>query len=275
MSHRPGSAVKSVEFVSADGQRRTLSASAVVICAGGIENAQILLCSNSLVTSGLGNQNDLVGRFLMDHPRGPVATFQGKPSDALKKRFGTYRVKTTAGSCRFRHGLRLSPRLQREEQLLNCSAWIWEWGAADDPWLALKRLLRGEADLPKDAVSIASNPGLLVRDIRDYYIRRRGVFGKIERLELVCMCEQRPNHDSRLTLSEKLDSLGQRLPRIDWRIHEDEHRTMRRMAELVVTQFSRLGIEQPILEEWVRNGEPFPELLSGHCPSDGDHAHGR
>jgi hypothetical protein len=32
-----------------------------------------------------------------------------------------------------------------------------------------------------------------------------------------------------------------------------------RMAELVVIQFSRIGIEQPVLEEWLRNGEPFPD----------------
>jgi nucleoside-diphosphate-sugar epimerase len=72
-------------------------------------------------------------------------------------------------------------------------------------------LLRGEADLPKDAVSIVSNAGLVVRDISDYYIYRRGLFGKIERLDLVCMCEQRPNRDSRLTLSENYGSGRQRL----------------------------------------------------------------
>jgi choline dehydrogenase-like flavoprotein len=248
-----GSAVESVEFASAEGQRRMLLASVVVVCAGGIENARILLCS------GLGNQKDLVGRFLMDHLRGPVATLQGKPSDALKMRFGMYRVKSAGGDWRFRHGMRLSPSVQREEQLLNCSAWIAEHGAADDPWQALRRLMRGNADLPKDAMTLASNTGHLLRDARDYYIHRRGLFGKIARLDLIAMCEQRPNRESRLTLSEKLDGLGQRLPRIDWRIHEDEHRTMRRMAELVVDQFARIGIEQPVLEEWVRSGEPFPD----------------
>jgi choline dehydrogenase-like flavoprotein len=49
------------------------------------------------------------------------------------------------------------------------------------------------------------------------------------------------------------------LPRIDWRINADEHRTMRRMAELVVQQLIRLGIEPPVLDEWVRNGEAFPD----------------
>src|ERR1700688_2060566 len=79
--------VESVAFTSPDGQRRTLAASAVVVCAWGIEHARILLCSNSVVAAGLGNQNDLVGRFLMDHPRGTVGTFQQNVSDSLLKRF--------------------------------------------------------------------------------------------------------------------------------------------------------------------------------------------
>jgi choline dehydrogenase-like flavoprotein len=31
------------------------------------------------------------------------------------------------------------------------------------------------------------------------------------------------------------------------------------MAELAATQFARMGIERPVLEEWVQNGEPFPD----------------
>jgi choline dehydrogenase-like flavoprotein len=104
-----GTAVESVEFASPDGQRRTLLASVVVVCAGGIENARILLCSNRVVTSGLGNQNDLVGRFLMDHLCGPVGKTQQKASDARLKRFGLYNVKNTTGSYLFRNGLRLNP----------------------------------------------------------------------------------------------------------------------------------------------------------------------
>ena len=39
-----------------------------VLATGAIENARLLLASNDVMTNGVGNQNDLVGRFFADHP---------------------------------------------------------------------------------------------------------------------------------------------------------------------------------------------------------------
>ena len=39
-----------------------------VLAAGGMENARLLLASNDVMQTGIGNQNDLVGRFFGDHP---------------------------------------------------------------------------------------------------------------------------------------------------------------------------------------------------------------
>jgi choline dehydrogenase-like flavoprotein len=47
----------------------TMRARIFILAAGGIENARILLLSNKQQPAGLGNQNDLVGRFFMEHPR--------------------------------------------------------------------------------------------------------------------------------------------------------------------------------------------------------------
>jgi choline dehydrogenase-like flavoprotein len=39
-----------------------------ILATGAIENARLLLLSNKAQSAGLGNQNDLVGRFFMEHP---------------------------------------------------------------------------------------------------------------------------------------------------------------------------------------------------------------
>jgi choline dehydrogenase-like flavoprotein len=39
-----------------------------VLATGAMENARLMLASNDVVKAGVGNQNDLVGRFFADHP---------------------------------------------------------------------------------------------------------------------------------------------------------------------------------------------------------------
>jgi choline dehydrogenase-like flavoprotein/nucleoside-diphosphate-sugar epimerase len=253
-----GRTVRSVEFAAPDGRRRTLSASTVVVCGGGIENARILLSSDTVTPNGLGNDRDLVGRYFMDHSRGPVGSFEVAGSEALQKRFGRYSVRGHL----FRAGLRLSPEIQRAEKLLNCAAWLGEVVASDDPWDALRRVFRGKPQLPGDALAVASNTGLFVRGLKDYFVERNGIPRKLEALTLDAMCEQRPDRDSRVMLSERRDRFGMRLSRIDWRIHEDEPRTMRRMAELVAEQFVRMGLPALELAAWVRDRADFPPTIT-------------
>ena len=52
-----------------DGNRYTVAARQGVLAAGGIENPRILLASNRQWHEGVGNRNDLVGRFFLEHPR--------------------------------------------------------------------------------------------------------------------------------------------------------------------------------------------------------------
>ncbi len=246
-------AVRGVEIAAPDGRRRTLRCSAVVLCTGGIENARILLSSNTVAPHGLGNDRDVVGRYLMDHLRGAVGVFPVPGSNALQKRLGRHNVRGRM----FRAGLRLSPEIEREEQLLNCSAWLGEVWASDDPWSALRRIAGGKPQV-RDVLAVAANAGFLLRGARDYFIERNGVPRKLDALELVCMVEQRPDQDSRVTLSDRRDGFGMRLPRIDWRVHDDEPRTMRKMAELVAAELPRMGLPAPALVDWVRDGADFP-----------------
>ena len=48
-----------------------VSARAYALCCGGIENARLLLNFTSQVPAGIGNQNDVVGRYYNDHPGTP------------------------------------------------------------------------------------------------------------------------------------------------------------------------------------------------------------
>ena len=254
------SAVESVDFAGIGGRQWTLPASTVVLCAGGIENARILLSSDNAAAHGLGNGKDLVGRFLMDHPRGTVARFPLKGAKEVLSRFAIFKSRA-AGANLYQPGMRLSPAIQRSEQLLNCSTWVDERLAPDDPWDTLIHFLRREPNSRPDFRAMLANSGLLLYGLKEHFISHRTLPRKLAEVTLEAMCEQVPNPDSRIVLSERRDRLGMKISCINWRVSGDEARAMRRIARLMVGQLSRMGIESPVLEEWVQDEAMFPQTI--------------
>ncbi len=253
-----GNAADSVEVRSQDGSSRRISARFIVLCAGGVENTRLLLASNRVFSKGLGNQNDLVGRYLMDHPRGKVATFNLKNPKSLLNWFGLYNIRSSGGDHLYRHGLRLSPSYQKKHRLLNSAVWLSEVIAPDDPWNALKRILRRKDSTPDDFVTVASNPGLLTKGVFSQFVTRTGLPRKILGLDLEGIVEQTPDPASRITLSDRLDRFGIPLPRIDWKIGDLEQRSLATVAKLTTAEFKRLGIDTLSPEDWVAQDRGFP-----------------
>ena len=77
----------------------------------------------------------------------------------------------------------------------------------------------------------------------------------------MCMTEQVPDPESRITLSDRSDRFGMPLSRVDWKINAAEERSIRRTAELVAAEIARLGYEPPQLESWVTGHEALPSTF--------------
>ena len=60
--------VDHLDVVTLNGKRVTVKPRLTVLAAGAIEIARLMLASNDVMKPGVGNQNDLVGRFFADHP---------------------------------------------------------------------------------------------------------------------------------------------------------------------------------------------------------------
>ena len=250
-----GARIESVEVADRQGRRTAIRARAVVLCAGGIENARILLCSNRVMSDGVGNAHGVVGRYLMDHPRNMIVQFDPRDAERLRAIFGPYRLPSARGRHAFVDGLALSPALQRREGLLNCAAWLDEAWAADDPVAAAKRLVAGpRAGAVRDVGLVLAEPDILLRALRARLLRGHSVTHKVEYIGFRATSEQCPDPDSRIRLGERRDRLGLPLARIDWRIGAQERASLASLARIIADEFQRLGLPSAHLADWVRNG---------------------
>jgi choline dehydrogenase-like flavoprotein len=90
------SAVDGLSVRTLEGKTFRVRARHYVLAASTIQNARLLLASNSRVAAGLGNAHDLVGRFFMEHLEMPSGAFVGvgdRPPDTAMYAFEWGRTK--------------------------------------------------------------------------------------------------------------------------------------------------------------------------------------
>lgn len=244
----------------------TVRARHYVLAAGGIENARLLLASNSVRSAGIGNEHDLVGRFFMEHLHVQSGLLIPKDED-LADRIGLYARHRIDGWMGI--GVLAADRsvLQREGILNNA---VYIRPASEH---ATSGVLRSLAILASAAKSrgtesgerIGSHLNNVVRNPRETArVLRHKVFGSSSEktlIQMVVQGEQAPNPESRITLSDKLDPLGFPRAQLDWRLTDLDHRSVRRIQELVDQAVRRAGIGRV---ERLYGEEYPPAKISGH-----------
>ena len=142
--------------------------------------------------------------------------------------------------------------------------------APNDPWLALKRFYSGSRRFRLDDLRTAlAAPGGLAAGLHRRLIMKRGLPRQLSELRFDAMAEQRPDRESRVTLSSVRDRLGVPLARVNWKIGWAEAASLARLAELISAEFWRVGLPQPKLEPWVLDEDfrnaPFSDMAHPAC----------
>jgi choline dehydrogenase-like flavoprotein len=230
---------------------------------------------------GIGNEHNVVGRFLLDHPSARIAHFDAHVAPTIINRFGFYGVPYRGRSHMYMHGLALPRSVQENEGLLNSALYMMEERAPDDPFEAIKRLLRRRSDAPAaDFRAVMKSPGLVAKGIgmkaiqgnkmpewlktsvinaairiNPNFVARehldRGLPHKLLGVTVEGISEQRPDPGSRVTLSETRDPFGVPRAKVDWKIDRESRRSLARLGQLMWAEFSRAGLPMPALERWV------------------------
>jgi len=235
--------IKQLRVATLTGKHFTVKARHYVLACGGIENARLLLASNQVLNTGIGNAHDVVGRYFADHMQQDTAGVFPLRRDVPfnlylgEERHIRHRPRLEGGKAVALMGyFTFSEQLQRSARILNYSCKLPRSSLGDyylhtqsqritaAPWRRkLSERLRTFAGSAYDGLSVASRR-LLGRDHIFY--------------KLVTTQEQAPNPDSRITLGDAKDRLGTPVARLHWAMTELDRYTLKVGMERMMRAFN-------------------------------------
>jgi choline dehydrogenase-like flavoprotein len=270
---RPAQNVTRIQVATLTGKYIEVVAKHYVVATGGIENARLLLASNKVQPVGLGNGNDLVGRFFMDHPRLITGSIRFTPEWARNKlsdvKYHYMNAAVSAHGTHVAHQFALTPEVLQEEGILNARVWFNSIfpGEGSEGAQALFRikqamLQKNQEDwsLGKDLLTMCTHP----LDTLGYgYTRLFQPRWLIKGVKFQLIVEPEPDPNSRVMLSpSQKDQLGMNRVRVDWRLTSKVKRTFDRTLDILAEDMRRSGVAQVELDPPLE-GRKWPADLEG------------
>lgn len=210
---------------------RTIAADEIVLAAGAIETTRLLLLLDRAADQRLLATHDVVGRYFADHLSAPMLRLEAVDTPALNRVAG-FRFEGRA-----MRNLRFEPDadLRAAHALPAAFAHI-AFESDGGGFGVLRALLRGiqqrRAPAPGTLLELARAAPWLARAAWWRTVHGRLLFPADARFHLHVVVEQRPDPASRITLSDRTDPHGVPLPRIDWRIADEDRAALARTAAL-------------------------------------------
>jgi choline dehydrogenase-like flavoprotein len=276
---KDGGRVSSLRFCSRLLNRFSVTSRAITLAAGGLETTRLLLASNDVLESGIGNHSGLLGRYYMGHLSGAVcqAKFYGDPDKTI------YNFERDSDGIYCRRRFWISDKSQKQMGILNTVLWLdnppmydpaHHNGILSLAYLALTTPGLRERLAPTPIIKAAISGGKggramhmlnLVRDMpyvvrfipsflyKRYVSKRRlpGFFlkNRSNLYDLHYHAEQCPNFESRVFLSEERDEYGMQRLHIDFRYSELDIESVCRTHVLLDQQLRKQGCGHLVFKE--------------------------
>jgi choline dehydrogenase-like flavoprotein len=273
--------VTGVRVACLSGKQFRVSAQIVIMAAGGVENARLLLLSNRVQQAGLGNQHDVVGRYYIDHPL--VRTGMFIPTDRNLFNSVTLYDWIRVNNLLVKGKIGLTDETMRTERLLHMASMIAPHPISHEVEAAraLKRLLSlGEGgksvshlrDLAKVVLGADELVGAVFKKafgkppaaVPDGWSEIADKEKKFGHFNVFSPTEQAPDPENRLTLSDRRDALGCRQIKLHWRWREIDSRSVERHQQILAEEIARSGLGRlKIVQE---KGRPLLPGPGAHHP---------
>jgi choline dehydrogenase-like flavoprotein len=278
-------AARRVRVATLSGSTFWVQAACFVLAAGGLENARLLLSSDGADPAGVGNEHDLVGRFLMDHQAFRLGVVHPS-SRELFTSLALYDLRTV-GPWMVGGSLTLDQAVVRDQGLLNMCALLaaspkGSGSSAEQSLKWLYALRRGEIspDIGKHLARVVLGADEAVAALWTRVRTRNAAFAAVhggwsmarkeerkllEVFDVVVCCEQAPHPENRVVLTGEHDRLGRRRLEAQLRWSQEDKRSIRRGREILAEEFAKAGIGR--FQPWVDLDGPARPLWPGiHHP---------
>jgi choline dehydrogenase-like flavoprotein len=254
-----GQRVVALQVTTLEGKRFRVLAQRFVLAAGAIQTARLLLNANSVHKTGLGNANDMVGRYFLQHPvlYGPrLMMFNAKAGKRLRRE-GEDKVAVLTA---------IQPSAARQHHLLNFHFFLLPPQSPGRREMLLRQLPAPVRRLVQDtSFARVGEVGEVPEFLSDLHsILTPGTQPQTLYATLETRAEQAPNPDSRITLDTERDQLGMRRAVMDWRLTELDRTSMQAGMRLLGGSMARNGIGRVQSgPEQLRTPEAGGEFLHG------------
>ena len=223
LSHDAGR-LDRLDVATLTGRRCTIRPKITVLAAGAMESARLLLASNDVMGTGIGNGNDLVGRFFADHPiprdTATLVIFDGAIADYY------FNPLTTA------NGAILRATFAPREAYQRSNAMTGSLTTVENP-VKLDELGQAAVSATAEAIGVdASNA---------------------KAFSLGCGMELAPDPNRRLTLTNTRDALGMQRLELQMRISDSDFAHYRTTLKELGRQLLAAGTGMIRLDREARN----------------------
>ncbi len=270
-----GGSVERLDVRTPGGRTVDIRARHYLLAAGGIENARILLASNSVAPHGVGNAYDLVGRYFMEHPHARGGRIVGRADWRWLSAFAKRRV----NGIEVAPALTPSEALQQREGLLNSSLTV----AVRQPETGSHPLVKRAYLHVKHRTAPTRNGRSMWKATKQLVRGYTGLTGPLHPwltkqvkgldLALVVRAEQAPNPDSRVMLNGHRDATGMPRVALDWRLSPIDVDSVSGLVASLDRESRRLGLGAVEPAAWLKDPEKrwvSDDLISAH-PIGGFH----
>jgi len=229
----------------------------VVLCGGGIENPRILLTSWHNGQQGIGNQQDLVGRYYQDHLGFFAARLEPIDWPAFRHLFASF----TPGNQKYVPKIQLAQGTQLRENLLNVTGNLDVQSTEDIPLHAARRLyhaLRGSRPdsrswkaLFRDLKQVIGSAPETLGVLSTHFLQHRIAIPKCARYFLMANAESEPLYDSRIKLGEAVDRYGVTRPIVEWRVSDRSLTALKYYGQALKSTLESKGIARVNLSPYL------------------------